>query len=66
MAQLRIPKKNHLSISKVNFYAIRTTYAYYINPVATTNMHGFRELLSVNKWNGISERSKILAIPIQQ
>ena len=51
-------QKYHHSINKVNFYAIRTTYAYYILPVAITNIH----LLSVNKWNGIPQRSKILAI----
>ena len=48
IAQLRIPQKN-TSPPVVTFYAIRTTYAYYILPVAITNMHGFRELLSVNK-----------------
>ncbi len=48
IAQFQIPKNT--TTPKVNLYAIRTTSAYYILPVAITSMHGFRELLSVTKW----------------
>ena len=51
-----MPKINY-SISKVNFYATRTTYAHYIPLCAKINLHGFRELISINKRNKFKEKN---------
>ena len=51
-----MPKINY-SISKVNFYATRTTYARYIPLCAKINLHGFRELLSINKRNKFKQKT---------
>ena len=49
-------QKSNYSIGKVNFYATRTTSAHYIPLCAKTNLHGFRELLSINKRNKFKEK----------
>ena len=55
---LKIIPKNNTSISKVNFYATRTTSAHYIPLCAKIDIHGFRELISINKRNEFKEKKK--------
>ena len=46
-----------LSISKVNFYATRTTYGHCIPLCAKANLHGFQEILSALRETNSSKKN---------